>query len=59
MVCLATAHPAKFPEAVRQAIGRDPEIPPSLDGIENRERRSETIAAETAEIKAYLADHAL
>jgi threonine synthase len=31
MICLATAHPAKFPDAVFQAIGRHPDRPPCLD----------------------------
>ncbi|MFA5515371.1 MAG: threonine synthase [Desulfuromonadales bacterium] len=59
VVCLSTAHPAKFPAAVRQAIGRDPDLPPSLAGIETRERRCETIDADTAKVKAYLAANAL
>lgn len=59
MICLATAHPAKFPEAVNQAIGRDPERPKSLDGLEQRERRSEIIDADTAKIKAYVEANAL
>ncbi len=45
--------------AVNQAIGKDPERPSSLDGLEERERRCETIAAETEKIKAYLAANAL
>jgi threonine synthase len=59
VVCLATAHAAKFPDAVRQAIGRDPEIPPSLAGIESRQRRCELIDAETGKIKDFLATNAL
>ena len=59
VVCLATAHPAKFPDAVRRAIGRDPERPPSLDGLEERERRCEVIDADTKKVKSYLAEHAL
>ena len=59
MICLATAHPAKFPDAVRQAIGRDPERPASLDGLEQRPRRCEVIDAETGAIKEYVARHAL
>ena len=59
VICLATAHPAKFPDAVRQAIGRDPEIPPSLAGIEERERRCEVIEAEAEKIKEYVAGNAL
>jgi threonine synthase len=58
VVCLATAHPAKFGEAVQQAIGCDPEIPPSLQGIEQRPKRSDLIAADTSLIKEYLAARA-
>ncbi len=36
IVCLATAHPAKFPEAVRQAIGREAPKPPALAGLARR-----------------------
>jgi threonine synthase len=59
VICLATAHPAKFSEAVSQAIGQDPERPASLHGLEEREKRSELIAAETGKIKDYLREHAL
>lgn len=59
VVCLATAHPAKFADAVRQATGDDPERPASLAGIEERERRSEVIAADTAAVKAYVQQNAL
>jgi threonine synthase len=39
MVVLGTAHPAKFPEAVKRAIGRTAEVPGSLGKhIEGRER---------------------
>jgi threonine synthase len=59
VICLATAHPAKFSEAVNQAIGQDPERPASLHGLEEREKRCEIIAAETGKIKDYLREHAL
>ncbi|EAT15994.1 threonine synthase [Desulfuromonas acetoxidans] len=58
VVCLATAHPAKFGDAVQQAIGQDPERPASLDGIEQRDSRCELIDAETEKVKAYLAQRA-
>jgi threonine synthase len=32
-IALATAHPAKFPEAVHQAIGRHPPVPPQLEAL--------------------------
>ena len=59
VICLATAHPAKFPDAVNQAIGKDPERPASLHGLEEREKRCEIIAADVAKIKSYLAENAL
>ncbi len=36
MVCLATAHAAKFGDAVFQAIGRHPELPEAFRGLENK-----------------------
>ncbi len=59
IVCLATAHPAKFPEPVRRATGSEPGVPPSLDGIEKRERRCEVIDADTRKIKEYVAAKAI
>ncbi len=39
MVVLGTAHPAKFPDAVKRAIGREPEVPAALQRcLEGRER---------------------
>lgn len=57
LVCLATAHPAKFGEAVDQAIGCQPPIPQSLEGIGQRPRRCDIVDAETEPIKAYLKQH--
>jgi threonine synthase len=59
MICLATAHPAKFPDAVCRAIGRNPDRPASLAGLEERPRRCETIAADTAAVKEFVTRHAL
>ncbi len=33
VVVLSTAHPAKFPDAVRQATGQIPALPPRLSGL--------------------------
>ena len=38
-VVLATAHPAKFPDAVARATGVRPELPPQLDELLKREER--------------------
>ncbi|CAG37348.1 threonine synthase [Desulfotalea psychrophila] len=58
MVCLSTAHPAKFPDAVHDAIGRDPEVPPSIDGILERESRCQVLAADAKVIVQYIKDNA-
>jgi threonine synthase len=35
-ISVETAHPAKFPEEIQSLLGVDPELPPSLRGIEER-----------------------
>lgn len=35
-ISLETAHPAKFPEEINRLLGFDPELPPSLQGIEEK-----------------------
>jgi len=59
LVCLATAHPAKFDEAVIKATGKEPDRPSSLLGIEDRPRRVEVIDAEVDAVRDYLASHAI
>jgi threonine synthase len=59
VICLATAHPAKFGDAVIKATGLGPEMPASLSGIENRERCCERLAADTQVIKDYLERNSL
>jgi threonine synthase len=38
-VCLETAHPAKFPKEIQDILGIDPELPPSLKGLDEKEER--------------------
>ena len=59
MICLATAHPAKFGDAVEKAIGRPPTFPESLAGILDRESRCELMAADSTMIRDFLEKHAL
>ncbi|MEW6429130.1 MAG: threonine synthase [Thermodesulfobacteriota bacterium] len=58
MVCLATAHPAKFATAVHAAIGRDPELPPPLAGLEGKESRCRILDPEVEQVKAFIAANA-
>ncbi len=59
MICLATAHPAKFPEAVKKALGKEPERPEPLQGLEDLPRREVILPPEVERVKAFLAEHAL
>jgi threonine synthase len=36
-VSLETAHPAKFPEEIIKITGKNPSLPPSLSGLENKD----------------------
>ena len=59
LVCLATAHPAKFGAAVSKAIGHEPELPRALAGLAEQASRCEVLAAETGVIKDFVEKHAL
>ena len=41
VIAAATAHPAKFPDAIEKAIGSRPPLPPHLSGLYDREERYE------------------
>ena len=36
-VSIETAHPAKFPEKIRELLGFDPELPPSLQNLDDKD----------------------
>ncbi len=59
VVCLATAHPAKFGDAVTKAIGSEPPLPPALADLANRESRCAVLDAEIGAIKDFVAANAL
>ncbi|MSP51884.1 MAG: threonine synthase [Alphaproteobacteria bacterium] len=54
LVCLATAHPAKFSDAVRQALGREPELPPEIAALGSKPERYDTIANDIDVLKDYV-----
>jgi threonine synthase len=54
VVALATAHPAKFPDAVEAAIGIRPELPPALADLFARREHYVTLPAETAALERHL-----
>ncbi len=54
MVCVATAHPAKFPDAVEQATGIRPALPPHLADLLERTERFDVLPADLGTIEAYV-----
>lgn len=51
MISVATAHPAKFPEAVEAATGVHPELPARLADLFEREERYEVLPADLGIVK--------
>lgn len=53
-VVLATAHPAKFPDAVEKATGVRPALPPHLADLLERPERAEHIENDVATLRAFV-----
>ncbi len=57
MVTLATAHPAKFPAAVKSACGIDPALPTWLADLMQREERFDVLDAELDAVEGFIGKH--
>jgi threonine synthase len=55
-ICLATAHPAKFGEAVTGAIGRSVPLPAPFEDLLERESRMAVLPADAGAIRAYMVE---
>jgi threonine synthase len=58
MVTLATAHPAKFPAAVKSASGIDPALPTWLADLMVREERFDILDAELKVVETFINERA-
>ncbi len=56
-VSLETAHPAKFPEEINRILGIQPDLPPSLEGIEDKEEMFDHIENDYGRFKEYLVEN--
>ncbi len=56
VVTLATAHPAKFPDAVERATGVRPSLPSRIGGLFDRAEQFDVLPATPDAIKAYVAE---
>ena len=57
LVCLETALPAKFAETIREALGRDPELPPGCEDLESLPQRCDVMDVDAETVKRYIAAH--
>ena len=53
---LATAHPAKFPDAVKQATGINPDLPTFLSDLYDREERFTKLNNNLSAVESYIRD---
>ncbi|MGE0735329.1 MAG: threonine synthase [Alphaproteobacteria bacterium] len=56
LVALATAHPAKFPDAVERATGIRPPLPAALADLYQRPERCAALPNDAAALKAFIKD---
>lgn len=54
VICLSTAHPAKFPKAFEQAIGQKPKTPQSIAALQNLPTKCQTLPNELQSIAHYI-----
>ena len=53
-VCLACAHPAKFPETVGAVLGRTPDEPQSVRALAGLQERFTVLPADVAAVRAFI-----
>lgn len=54
MVCLGTAHPAKFPDAVEKATGARPELPARLGDLFGRTEQFDVLPNDLGVVQGYV-----
>jgi threonine synthase len=57
MVVLSTAHPAKFPDAVREASGIAPALPAHLADLMQRNERLTRLPSDIKQVQQYIGRH--
>ncbi|MEQ8267211.1 MAG: threonine synthase [Parvibaculum sp.] len=58
MVTLATAHPAKFPDAVKKATGIHPDLPPAMADIFTRKERLTALPNDLGAVETFIRERA-
>ncbi len=55
LICLETALPAKFEDTIIEALGRKPERPAGMEGLEDLPQRCEVMDADVTTLKRFIA----
>jgi len=58
LICMETAQPAKFEDAIREALQIDPQRPSDLINLEAQPQRTVVMDADLAAIKQFIVSHA-
>ncbi len=53
-ISLETAHPAKFPDEIKEILKFDPKLPASLEGLEDKEEFFDNLDNDYSKFKEYL-----
>ncbi len=56
-ISLETAHPAKFPDEIRELLGINPDLPQSMKDIDERSGEPVFLSADYGEFRKYLRQH--
>jgi threonine synthase len=56
VICLATAHPAKFPETIRRAIGITPPLPESINSLLQKPERMTRLPAQAEAVQKFITE---
>ena len=57
LLVLETALPVKFAETIRESLGREPDRPAELEGIEALPQRVEVMAPDVDAVKRFIVEH--
>src|SRR5690606_14131862 len=57
-IVLATAHPAKFPDAMEAILGKRPELPPRLASLMTDEERTSLLPNDLAAVERFIEERA-
>lgn len=53
-ISLETAHPAKFPDEIRELLGIEPQLPPSMQDLNQKQEKYEHLANDYPTFKSFL-----